>query len=174
MINGTLFDWKTYESVCDVKADGVVLSNDPYVYDGIGWNAGDDHFTVDASANMGRWDNFISCVMLIKDGKRCDLSFVTPDVRRSAGRTAIFGTYDGGTYVYVVKEGTNNMTPEQLQRYLLGVSYGVKWALMLDGGGSSQLTALAARAGLRLFHATRAELRLLLEQENGKQTRRAG
>ena len=64
---------------------------------------------------------------------------LTPDVKRSSGRTAIIGYTDGTVGVWCVKEGVANQTPYQLQETLLQLP-NVSWALMLDGGGSSQLS----------------------------------
>lgn len=143
VINAALFNEKTWLPCCDVKADGKVVSDDPYTYRGIGWKAGSGelHVTTDMSA----YDNYISCVMLINAGVKLSLvqpngtKVYTPDVGRSAGRTAVIGFDDGTTGSWCVKEGEHNMVPEELQDAIFSLGH-VVWALMLDGGSSSQLS----------------------------------
>ena len=137
VINGTLFNAAKWVPTCDVKANGKVLSNDRYAYRGLAWNNGDSRFTVAVSGDMAKYDNFISCVFLINEGKRLALPDMTPDVKRAAGRTAIYGLKDGSIWVYAMKEGVRNQTPAQLQA-TLGAIPGIDYALMLDGGGSTQ------------------------------------
>lgn len=149
VINGTLYNPSTWKPLCDVKQSGKVLSDDAYSYRGLAWNDGDDHFTTALSGAMGQWDNFISCVMLVNDGKALPIS-CTPDVKRSAGRTAIIGFDDGTVRIWCVKEGVRNQTPTQLQNSILAMGK-VKWALMLDGGGSSQLS----QEGSEYIYSTR-------------------
>ena len=135
VINGTLFNWNSFKPCCDVKDDGKVLSDDQYCYWGLGWNKSDDHFHVINTKEMASWENVISCAMLIRDGKKEPL-YVNSDVTRPAARTAVFATRDCVTHVLCDKKAR---TPAQLQSYLMGRG-DVIWALMLDGGGSSQLS----------------------------------
>lgn len=139
VINASLFITSTWKPCCCVKAVGKVLSNDGYTYRGLAWNNGDDHFTEALSTEMGKWDNFLSCVMLFHDGKALPIS-CTPDVARSAGRTAVIGTRDGAVHLWCVAEGKANQTPKQLQSTIKTKYPTVVWALMLDGGGSVQLS----------------------------------
>ncbi|MBR3640627.1 MAG: phosphodiester glycosidase family protein [Oscillibacter sp.] len=138
VINGTLYNATTWKPVCDVKKDGKVLSNDAYSYRGLAWNNGDDRFTVATTCEMAKYDNFISCVMLVYQGKACQIS-CTSDVARPSGRTAIIGMKDGTLRLYAVKEGVRNRTPQELQKTVLAMG-GVDYCLMLDGGGSTQLS----------------------------------
>ena len=135
VINGSLFDYGTWLPLCDVKAKGRVLSDDRYSYRGLACNQRDTHFTVALTGEMNRWDNFISCVFLIHEGKKLQLE-VDGAVGRSAARTALFGTWDGRIHIWCDKQP---MTPWQLQAQLLRRG-NVLWALMLDGGGSTQLS----------------------------------
>lgn len=150
VINGTLFNAAKWVPTCDVKANGKVLSNDRYAYRGLAWNNGDSRFTVAVSGDMAKYDNFISCVFLINEGKRLALPDMTPDVKRAAGRTAIYGLKDGSIWVYAMKEGVRNQTPAQLQA-TLGAIPGIDYALMLDGGGSTQLS----QAGNQYIYSSR-------------------
>lgn len=141
VINGTLFEYGAWKPCCDVKQNGKVLVDDKYTRWGLGWNANDHGFKVDTSANMAKYDNYISCVMLIRNGVNEPLGYLTPDVKRAAGRTAIVGLKDGRVALWVVKEGANNMTPAQLANAIRNKwNTNIDYALMLDGGGSSQLS----------------------------------
>lgn len=141
VINGTLFEYGAWKPCCDVKQNGKVLVDDKYTRWGLGWNDNDHGFKVDTSANMAKYDNFISCVMLIRNGVLEPLGGLTPDVKRAAGRTAIVGLKDGRIALWVVKEGKNNMTPAQLANAIRNKwNTNIDYCLMLDGGGSSQLS----------------------------------
>ena len=134
-INGTLFEWGTYRAVCDVKADGVVLSDDQYGYWGFGWNNDQPRATM--SSQMSKWENYISCVALLRNGKKEEMYYGS-DVGGKRGRTAIGYTEDGTLVVYCYKDGSAGAcTPEQLATKML--SYGCVDALCLDGGGSVQI-----------------------------------
>ena len=143
VINAALFDKDTWKALCDVKAEGKVISDDSYTYRGIGWNTGSGelHVTTDINA----YENYISCVMLINNGAKLSLiqpggsKVYTPDVGRSAGRTAVIGFDDGSYGAWCVKDGEHDMTPEELQGAIFALGR-VVWCLMLDGGGSSQLS----------------------------------
>ncbi len=146
VINGSLFDWGSWKPLCAVKCGGKILSQDPYTYRGLGWNQGDRAFTVTTTRDWDRFDNFISCVFLIHEGEKLNL-MPTPDVGRRAARTAIFSTWDGKTHLWCDKR---RLTPWQL-RDLLWSRGNVRWALMLDGGGSTQLS----QAGRHYVYASR-------------------
>ena len=139
VINSTLYNPSTWRPCCCVKAGGKILSRDGYTYWGLAWNTEDSSFTEALSTEMEKWDNYISCVMLFRDGRALPLS-CTPDVARSAGRTAVIGTRDGAVHLWCVAEGKANQTPKQLQSAIKVKYPAVAWALMLDGGGSVQLS----------------------------------
>lgn len=150
VINASLFLTSGWNPCCCVKANGKVLRNDGYAYRGLAWNNGDDHFTEALSREMWKWDNFLSCVMLYHEGKALPLS-CTPDVARSAGRTAVIGTKDGAVHLWCVAEGKANQTPWELQKTVKTKYPTVVWALMLDGGGSVQLS----QEGSEYIYSTR-------------------
>lgn len=136
-INGTLYNMSNYETVCDVKIDGKIMSNDEYTYVGYGWKNGDARATVALSSEMNKWDNFISCVMMIKDGASQEM-YYSYALNGKRGRTAFGYDKDGNMIIYVSKDGTSDAcNPKQLQDKML--SYGCVDAIMLDGGGSSQI-----------------------------------
>ena len=112
IINGYLFNG-SFQPVGWTVIDGKVISRDAYQDWGISIGS-------DGKPQMltDRGGSFLSGVPLLKNGAKLERS-LTPDVARSAARTAVTG-----------------LTREQLQNKLLGL--GVADALMLDGGGSTQ------------------------------------
>ena len=78
------------------------------------------------------WTVIDGKVPLLKNGAKLERS-LTPDVARSAARTAVGWMPDGRICLWCDK---TSLTREQLQNKLLGL--GVADALMLDGGGSTQ------------------------------------
>lgn len=162
VINGSLFDWSSWKPVCDVKCRGKVLSDDKWSYRGLAWNEGDDHFTVDVTKNMDRWENFLSCVFLIWQGKPLTLQ-PSSDVGRSAARSAVFQTKNGTTCLYCDK---TPLTPWQLRDLLLRRG-DVDWALLLDGGGSVQLS----QAGTESVYSSRKVHNYLCFWENPPEDR---
>ena len=139
VINGTLFDSNRWAPNCDVKADGKVLNDDKYSYRGLGWNSGEGIFHIATSAEMRSYDNFLSCVLLIWNGKPYPYT-ADAAVSRRSGRTALIQRKNGHLLLWCVAEGKANQNPQELQKTLLARYPDVDWVLMLDGGGSVQLS----------------------------------
>ena len=139
VVNGTLFDPERWVPNCDVKADGKVLNNDPYTYRGLGWNSGEGKFRIAVSGEMESYDNFVSGVLLLWQGKPYPYH-ADAAVSRRSGRTVLLGLTDGSYLLRCFPDGALGMTPGELQRALLREFPAVDWALMLDGGGSVQLS----------------------------------
>ena len=135
VINCTLYNTSTWKPVCDVKANGTILSNDQYAYWGYGWN--NNESTMHMVNNINLYQNYISCAALIRDNSDC-LITAGDDVLRAAGRTAIGFREDGQMVVWCVGEGIDNMTLYELRSKMYDL--GCVSALALDGGGSSQLS----------------------------------
>lgn len=150
VINASLYDSNKWVPNCDVKADGKVLSDDKYSYRGLGWNSGEGVFHVVTSAEMGEWDNFLSCVLLIWQGAAYPYH-ADAAVSRRSGRTVIIGLEDGTTVLRCFPDGRLGKTPAELQAAILREFPAVSWALMLDGGGSVQLS----QEGSEYIYSTR-------------------
>lgn len=134
IINGGIYNMSTFVPYCWLKADGKLLASDHYTYFGYGWNA--YNLIMDSSVNIGKYQNFIACVAMLKDGQNLDLIYDTAMGGRR-GRSAIGMRADGQVVVYCTKDGSAYATtPEQLQTEMLNL--GCVSALMLDGGLSSQ------------------------------------
>ena len=65
LFNGQIFDMRTGEIYCHLKADGKVIASDEYSYWGYGWNTND----VKLIADYSKVQNYIACVCLIRNGK---------------------------------------------------------------------------------------------------------
>ena len=126
VINGYFFDGK-FQPLGWTVIDGKIISRDAYQDWGISVGA-------DGTPQMltDRGGSFLSGVPLLKNGAKLERS-LTPDVARSAARTAVGWMPDGRICLWCDK---TSLTREQLQNKLLGL--GVADALMLDGGGSTQ------------------------------------
>lgn len=134
VINCTLYNMSTYKPVCDVKKDGVVLADDiNYKYLGYGWNKDDSILTM--TTDMDSYENYISCVALLKDGKKETMTY-SSQLGGSAKRTAIGFNKDNELIVFCTQNSSNYMTMNQIQDKMY--TAGCINALNLDGGGSTQ------------------------------------
>lgn len=133
IINGGIYNMSTFVPYCWLKADGKLLASDHYTYFGYGWNA--YNLIMDTSANIGKYQNYIACVALRKDGQDLDLIYDKAMGGRR-GRSAIGLRSDGNVVAWCTSDGSYALTPEQLQEEMQKL--GCVSALMLDGGGSSQ------------------------------------
>lgn len=129
LINGGLFNTSTFEPVCHLKVDRKVLASDKYKYFGLAWNTNELEMVTDYS----KYDNYICCVALVRNHKAVNLIY-HPDMGGYRPRTAL-GVFDDGR-VWLYAETSPVRTPECLQKFAL--SEGLKHAIMLDGGGSTQ------------------------------------
>ena len=119
----------TFQPVCHLKADGVVLASADWTDFGMGWDAADVRLAVvpcDAK-------NYISCVCILRGGKAVDVSGIDAALKGSRPRTGFGVLPDGKVWLYADKTGK---TPEQLAE--IALASGCTDALMLDGGGSTQ------------------------------------
>ena len=127
VLNGGLFnpDW----TACPLlKSDGAMQSKTTWRAYGFGWNRPED---ISLRLDYENVSNFISCVCLLRGGKREKIS-VTSALDGARQRSAI-GLMGDKLVLYCTDEGT---TPGALQREL--EKLGCTDAVMLDGGGSSQ------------------------------------
>lgn len=136
IINGGLYDMKTWQPVCHLRVDGKQIVSDPYEYQGYGWERADINMM--SSKDESRVANFICCVALAQDNKVVSPMIYDSDaIGGKRGRTAIGTRSDGQIVLFCSKDGSSeSMTPEQLAVAML--SLGCKDAVMLDGGKSSQ------------------------------------
>ena len=129
LINGGLFNMSTFKPVCHLKVDGKVLVKDQYKYWGLAWNDKDVVMVNDYSA----YKNYICCCALVKDGQ--PLTLLNSDALGGYRPRTAFGVFPDGR-VWLYAETSPGRTPKQLQQ--IALKAGVKHAIMLDGGGSTQ------------------------------------
>jgi Exopolysaccharide biosynthesis protein related to N-acetylglucosamine-1-phosphodiester alpha-N-acetylglucosaminidase len=133
VINGTLFNG-SLKPVMTLKVDGELLVHEGERYLGYGW---DKNTLPMLTRDFEYYDNFICCIALIEDGKPLSLHY--PDALGGVrGRAAIGFKPDGTMLLFCSSDSTPDAcSPEVLQARLLAA--GCDSALMLDGGGSSQM-----------------------------------
>lgn len=133
LLNGTLYDMSNWAICCHAKADGKVLFKPNYNLYGYAWNDGSD-ISLELIPDS-KDDNYISCVCLVRNSK-IETMYYDSALGGKRGRSVI-GTKDGELFLFCCKDGTSDAkTPENLQKYC--IELGLKDAVMLDGGGSSQ------------------------------------
>ena len=128
VLNGGLFnpDW----TACPLlKADGKQVSKTPWRAYGFGWNQGPD---LSLRLDYENVSSFLSCVCLLRGGKRESLKGLSAALDGARQRSAV-GKAGDKLVLYCTDQGT---TPAALQREL--EQLGCTDAVMLDGGGSSQ------------------------------------
>lgn len=134
IINGTLYNMRTFEPNCHLKADGQVLCNPAYSVAGYAWNEGPD-ISIDTLPDPSQ-RNYIACTPLVLDGKPIANLTYDPGQGGKRGRTAI-GIKEDRLALYCTRDGgTMTKTPEALRDDLAAAGW--ESAVMLDGGGSSQ------------------------------------
>ena len=134
IINGTLYNMRTFEPNCHLKADGQVLCKPNYSVAGYAWNDGPD-ISIDTIPDPTQ-RNYIACTPLVLDGKPIANLTYDPGQGGKRGRTAI-GIKEDGLALYCTRDGgTMTRTPEALRDDLTAAGW--ESAVMLDGGGSSQ------------------------------------
>lgn len=132
LINGGLYDMRSWSPCCWLKVAGKVLHSESWSDWGFGFDNAD--LRMDSSVNISKYQNFISCVSILKGGTALKLSFPAALGGKRA-RTAIGIDTAGRVVAYCVPEATP-LTPEELQIVMRRL--GCEDAIMLDGGGSSQ------------------------------------
>ena len=132
LINGGLFDMKTWSPCCWLKVDGNLLHTENWSDWGFGFE--NTNLRMDSSVNIAKYRNFITCVSILKGGTALKLSYPA-ELGGKRARTAIGIDTAGRVVAYCVPE-TTPLTPEELQ--IVMRQLGCVSALMLDGGGSSQ------------------------------------
>ena len=145
LINGGLFDMSKFMPVCHLKVDGQLLAKDPYGYYGFAWNSAED---LTLTVNYAKYANYICCVSMVRNGQAEKMIYPN-DMGGYRPRTA-FGVFEDGR-VWLYADTANKLTPEGLQKVALKA--GVKDAIMLDGGNSTQgATPTDTINGARIVH----------------------
>ena len=134
IINGGIYNMSTFQPYCWLKVNGQLLAHDQYGYYGYGWN--DAKLTMDTTANIARYSNFLACVEIVNGGKLTSPIIYDTAMGGRRGRSAIGVRQDGQVVVWCTQDGAYALTPEQLQVEMINL--GCVSSIMLDGGGSCQ------------------------------------
>lgn len=132
LINGGLFDMRSFTPNCWLRANGQTFHTENWSDWGYGWDKNSPVMV--SSDDCRKYQNFISCVAIIKDGQALPLYYPS-EIGGVRPRSAI-GVKADGRLVLCCTDNTDAMTPEQLRSRMLDLE--CVSALMLDGGGSSQ------------------------------------
>lgn len=134
ILNGTLYNMKTFRPNCHLKAEGQVLACPEYAVAGYAWDKGPDIAMVTLPDR--RRQNYIACTPLIISGAPVAQLTYDPGQGGRRGRSAM-GIKSGRLALYCTRDGSDAArTPEQLRDDLAAAGW--ESAVMLDGGGSSQ------------------------------------
>ena len=134
ILNGTLYNMKTFRPNCHLKAEGQVLACPEYAVAGYAWDKGPDIAMVTLPDR--RRQNYIACTPLIISGAPVAKLTYDPGQGGRRGRSAI-GIKAGRLALYCTRDGSSAArTPEKLRDDLAAAGW--ESAVMLDGGGSSQ------------------------------------
>ena len=127
-----VFYTSSWKPTCHVKADGVVLADDPsYQPLGFAWDVGPDIHAETVPAPGAQ--NYLSCCLLIHNGKPEPKLYYNSDVGGKRGRVAVW-LRSGELGVTAFPDGGDSMTPEGLRDYLAR-EIKPDTAIMMDGGG---------------------------------------
>lgn len=133
-INGTLYNLRTLDLNCHLKADGALLCDPGYKAWGYAWDRGEDLHLALLPASAEK--SYIACTLLARDGKAESKLYYDPGQGGKRGRSAM-GIKGGSLALYCSQDGSGDVrTPEALRNDL--AREGWESAIMLDGGGSSQ------------------------------------
>lgn len=140
VINGGLYDMGTMRPNCHLRVKGVDYASDPYNYIyGYGWPQGSAALKPVESRNKATVDNYICCSWMVTGGKAVKMVYA-PDTGGRRGNTGL-GVMPDGSIVADVHTEADPVTPEELQAEMTAL--GVRDAMRLDGGLSSQLASSA-------------------------------
>lgn len=127
IINGGLFEGN--RACRRLRVDNKTIMDDGQARRGLAWDVN----IVRCSQKWLHYHNFISCTCIVRDGKPEATLDYTKDMSGARERTAMGVFADDRIWLYATH---SNTTPEQLRQIALDA--GVKHAIMLDGGGSTQ------------------------------------
>lgn len=129
IINGGLFN-SAFRPVCNVKANGKVLSDPKYTEYGYAWNEGPD-ITYGKLPSVR--SSYLGCVGLVLAGFKQALHYPSA-LGGCRQRSAV--ALKGQNLILYACNGVHSKTPKSLQDYAM--RKGWDSCLMLDGGGSVQ------------------------------------
>lgn len=130
IINGGIYNFKTFKPFGNVKINGKVIYNPGYGEYGFAWNEGPDISYERLPSNKR---SYLGCVGMVLGGVKQVMHFAS-SFGGNRQRSAI-GLKDGNLVLYACN-GIHSKSPESMQAY--AIKQGWKYGLLLDGGGSTQ------------------------------------
>lgn len=131
--NGGFFNMSNGVPVFNLKDENQILSTNTSYRWGFGIS-GENNLQYGCIDQHPEWRDFISGYpILLDNGRKCSYDYAK-ELNYNARRTVL--GYDD-EYVYLIAIEGNGMTFPKMQDYLL--SLGVKYAINLDGGGSTKV-----------------------------------
>ena len=137
-INGGLYNMKTGKpNAIPLRIDGKTVATSKDGYWMMAWNDGPDICMIHSN-DIEKWEYAVACGTMLKDGKE---TIFNPDKATSGirGRTG-FGDDATNVHLHVTTDTNGPLSPEALRSKMK--SNKALNAIMLDGGGSSQMYAL--------------------------------
>ena len=132
LTNAQMWVFSTGQPCYALRVDGKTLANDAAGWWGFGWNTGEKRLHWDRAFEIDKYDNFLGCEKIVEGGK----VLTTPAAYGgSRGRTGL-GMLSDGTPVVFCQGDAQPCTVEDMAKALREA--GCVYAIMLDGGGSSQ------------------------------------
>lgn len=140
LINGGLFNMSNGNTVGTLIIDGKTYSSESALRTGFGIASSDDTRLVFGTVYGQKWRDFVNGYpVLIENGKVCPITYAT-EINYKAQRT-VLGFND--KTIYIVCVSSPGMYFAQLQTLCLNL--GMKYAINLDGGGSTRMLVNGVR-----------------------------
>lgn len=131
IVNGGLFNMAAFKATGNLKANGTEIVREWNAAQGYEWSG--NELPRFGWSDMKSADNYIGCIALIEDGTPLAKLSYPAEMGGKRPRTAMGTFADGRIWLYASQTAS---TPEALQA--VAAAAGVKDAVMLDGGGSTQ------------------------------------
>lgn len=135
-INAQMWEFSTGRTCYALRINGETLATDGAWVWGYGWGKGETALHWDSADHAAKYDNYVGCEKLVVGGKVEYHESAGNAYGGRRGRTAL-GVAEDGSIVCLVTSDAAPMTLDELGRAMIGA--GCVTAIMLDGGGSSQM-----------------------------------
>lgn len=152
-VNAQMWNWSTGATSYALKVSGTVYGADEGAWIwGYGWNAGEAALHWASADHMREYANYIGCERIVDGGAVCIAEHTAKAYAGRTGRTALGVTGSGDIVLFADAAA---LTVQELAERML--SAGCATAIMLDGGGSTQLitptgAVSSARAVQSIFY----------------------
>lgn len=142
--NASFYSFSTMEPTFHLKSEGYTLANQTWKCYGLSWNSKylNTQHNLDYGMRLVMDDNHDTCIsgyILLAPNKSINATLdpTIPSYSTKRGRTMLGVTKDGEVVLHVVGDGdAESLTAKQSRQKMYDL--GCEYAIMLDGGGSSQ------------------------------------